>query len=168
MTANSNKVGAHGENGASFEESFARLQEVVARLSAGSLSLQEALGSFEEGMMLADRCAQMLDEAELRLAQVSDKALRAGSAALVELDEIGRGRASAEPVVVEIETIVQETVIRAVEPETDTRLKPAAPSGTRGAERAERAENGRGQGKGGGQAYAQPMLDELDPLFDDE
>lgn len=163
MVADSNKVGAHGENGASFEESFARLQEVVSRLSAGNLSLQEALGSFEEGMLLADRCAQMLDEAELRVKQVSDKALRAGSAGLVELDEVKRGRAVAEPVVVEIETFVQETVVRAAVPEPDERIKPAAPSGTKGAE-----SDGKSQSKSAAQPYAQPLLDELDPLFDDE
>ena len=91
MTANSNKVGAHGENGASFEESFTLLQEVVGKLSAGNLSLQEALGAFEQGMGLADTCARMLDEAELRVKQVSDRALHAGSAALVGIDEVMRG-----------------------------------------------------------------------------
>ncbi len=166
MVANSNKVGAHGENGASFEESFARLQEVVGRLSAGSLSLQEALGAFEEGMMLADRCAQMLDEAELRVKQVSDKALRAGSASLVELDEVKRGRAAlTEPVLVEIETFVTETVVKVQEPEVGG-------NGADGVSRAGEtrgAESGSGQGKGKStQPYAQPLLDELDPLFDDE
>src|SRR5438105_9510019 len=68
----------------SFEESFRRLQEVVQRLSEGSLTLQEAMAAFEEGMSLADRCATMLDEAELRVKQVSDKALRAGSALIAE------------------------------------------------------------------------------------
>ena len=163
MVADSNKVGAHGENSASFEESFARLQEVVGRLSAGSLSLQEALGAFEEGLMLADRCAQMLDEAELRVKQVSDKAMRAGSASLVELDEVMRGRSAlTEPVLVEIETFVQETVIRTQEPEVVGKGEEDV-EGMRG------VESGKAKGKGASsQPYPQPLLDELDPLFDDE
>lgn len=158
MAASSNKMGAHGENGASFEESFARLQEVVGRLSAGNLSLQEALGAFEEGMGLADTCAQMLDEAELRVKQVSDKALRAGSAALVDLDEISRGvRASRsdEPVILEIETY-ESTFVRGT-PATDQGRESGAPTPI----------GDKGKGKSA-QPRPQPLLDELDPLFDDE
>jgi exodeoxyribonuclease VII small subunit len=149
MTANSNKVGAHGENSASFEESFARLQEVVAKLSAGNLSLQEALGAFEEGMALADRCAQMLDEAELRVKQVSDKAAHAGSASLVGLDEEMRGGLiSAGPgkdqFVLEIETY-EATLVQ----EQAGKPQPA------------------GNGKGRAEQAPSPSPD-LDPLFDDE
>ena len=64
---------AHGNYSATFEQQFGRLQEVVQRLSDGNLTLQEALSAFEEGMSLADRCAQMLDEAELRVKQVSER-----------------------------------------------------------------------------------------------
>src|SRR5437764_1109795 len=69
--AESNKNGVHGNNNASFEQSFQRLQEVVQTLSEGNLTLEDALSLFEEGMGLADRCAHMLDEAELRLERVS-------------------------------------------------------------------------------------------------
>ncbi|HST03532.1 MAG TPA: exodeoxyribonuclease VII small subunit [Chloroflexia bacterium] len=149
MTANSNKVGAHGKNSASFEESFARLQEVVAKLSAGNLSLQEALGAFEEGMALADRCAQMLDEAELRVKQVSDKAAHAGSASLVGLDEEMRGGLiSAGPgkdqFVLEIETY-ETTLVQ----EQASKPQPA------------------GNGKSRAEQAPAPSSD-LDPLFDDE
>jgi exodeoxyribonuclease VII small subunit len=164
MTANSNKVGAHGENSASFEESFGRLQEVVGRLSAGSLSLQEALGAFEEGMQLADRCARMLDEAELRVKQVSERAMRAGSASLVELDEVIRAVPSArngEAYLLEIETY-ESTLVE----QPDARDKG---SGLR--DRGSESSNTRSAGKGqvqDAQPYPQPHLGELDPLFDDE
>src|SRR5438045_6386259 len=69
--AESNNNGVHGDNDATFEQSFRRLQEVVQKLSEGNLTLEDALSSFEEGMGLADRCAHMLDEAELRLERVS-------------------------------------------------------------------------------------------------
>jgi|GEM_PF-4446675 len=85
-----NGSGAYGENSATFEQSFARLQEVVQKLSEGNLTLQQALAAFEEGMMLADNCAQMLDEAELRVKQVSERAMRAGSASVIEIDQVMR------------------------------------------------------------------------------
>jgi exodeoxyribonuclease VII small subunit len=162
MAANSNKVGAHGENGASFEESFARLQEVVAELSAGNLRLQEALGAFEEGMLLADKCARMLDEAELRVKQVSDRAMRAGSASLVDLDEAIRAvpaSRNGEAYVLEVETY-EAAIVRG----------PGAGdqgSGTRGQGpgKAVLPEQGKAQNA---RPYPQPLLDELDPLFDEE
>lgn len=80
------RASAHGENSESFEQNFQRLQEVVQRLSEGNLTLQEALASFEEGMALTESCSWMLDQAELRVKQVSERALRAGQAALAELE----------------------------------------------------------------------------------
>ncbi len=77
-SANGNGREASGE---SFERSFESLQEVVRKLSEGNLTLQEALSAFEEGMALADRCGDMLEEAELRVKQVSERAMRAGNAA---------------------------------------------------------------------------------------
>ncbi|MGA7730883.1 MAG: exodeoxyribonuclease VII small subunit [Chloroflexia bacterium] len=157
MAANSNKVGAHGENGASFEESFARLQEVVAELSAGNLSLQEALGAFEEGMLLADKCARMLDEAELRVKQVSDRAMRAGSASLVDLDEAIRAvptSLSGEAYVLEVETY-EATIVQG----PGTRDQGSGPA------RAGSPDQGKPQNA---RPYPQPLLDELDPLFDEE
>ncbi len=71
-----NRNGIHGADGATFEQSFSRLQEVVQKLSAGNLTLQEALAAFEEGMALAERCQTMLDQAQLRIKQVSAKAAR--------------------------------------------------------------------------------------------
>src|SRR5437879_4743267 len=77
--AESNNNGVHGDNNATFEQSFRRLQEVVQKLSEGNLTLEDALSSFEEGMELADRCTQMLDEAELRLERVSSQVARAAA-----------------------------------------------------------------------------------------
>jgi len=161
MTANSNKVGAHGENGASFEESFTRLQEVVSKLSTGNLSLQEALGAFEEGMGLADMCARMLDEAELRVKQVSDRAVHAGSASLVGIDEEMRGPAMIGldngKLVLEIETY-EATFAQANEPQD------VEGNGNRA-----KASEPRGVGKGNSQpVQSQGLEPDLDPLFDDD
>lgn len=162
MTANSNKVGAHGENGASFEESFTRLQEVVGKLSTGNLSLQEALGAFEEGMGLADTCARMLDEAELRVKQVSDRAVHAGSASLVGIDEEMRGGpaligADNGRLVLEIETY-EATFAQVSQPES-------AESAQDGAKTSNSAGSGKSKTQ---QAQAQDLEPDLDPLFDDE
>lgn len=51
----------------SFETAFARLQEVVARLEGGQLTLDESLQLFQEGIELARACSARLDDAEQRI-----------------------------------------------------------------------------------------------------
>lgn len=51
----------------SYEEAVARLEEIVQRLEAGELSLEESLNLFEEGIGLARYCSGKLDAAEGRL-----------------------------------------------------------------------------------------------------
>jgi exodeoxyribonuclease VII small subunit len=50
-----------------FEDALAELEEVVARLEGGDLPLEETLALYERGQMLAARCEDALDAAELRL-----------------------------------------------------------------------------------------------------
>jgi exodeoxyribonuclease VII small subunit len=50
-----------------FEECLTRLEQIVGALEGGSLSLEESLRVFEEGVGLARRCARTLDEAERRI-----------------------------------------------------------------------------------------------------
>lgn len=54
----------------SYEELYARLQEVVARLEHGELPLDETLELYEQGMQLAAACQRLLDQAELRVQQL--------------------------------------------------------------------------------------------------
>lgn len=56
---------------ATYEALYARLQEVVARLEAGELSLEETLQLYEQGMRLAAECQRLLDTAELRVRQLN-------------------------------------------------------------------------------------------------
>jgi exodeoxyribonuclease VII small subunit len=51
----------------SFEESYARLEEVLERLQMGNMTLDDSLASYEEGMALAAHCQRLLDAAELRV-----------------------------------------------------------------------------------------------------
>ena len=56
----------------SFESGFAELEQVVARLQEGNLSLEESLALFERGMQLARQCGAQLEQAELRVRQLLD------------------------------------------------------------------------------------------------
>ena len=50
-----------------FEDWLARLEQIVSRLEAGNLPLEESLKIFEEGVALARSCAGYLEEAEKRI-----------------------------------------------------------------------------------------------------
>ena len=50
-----------------FETSLKKLEEIVRRLEGGSLSLDESLKAFEEGVKHAGFCSRKLDEAERRV-----------------------------------------------------------------------------------------------------
>jgi exodeoxyribonuclease VII small subunit len=50
-----------------FEEAFAELEGLVAKLESGDLPLEEALALFERGQALAEHCHQLLQDAELKL-----------------------------------------------------------------------------------------------------
>lgn len=56
-----------------FEASYKRLEETVARLENGNLSLEESLSLYEEGMKLAKRCQELLGEAELRVTRLQEQ-----------------------------------------------------------------------------------------------
>jgi exodeoxyribonuclease VII small subunit len=50
-----------------YEQLYAQLQEVVARLEQGELPLDETLRLYEQGVRLAASCQRLLDSAELRV-----------------------------------------------------------------------------------------------------
>ena len=50
-----------------FEDSLARLEQIVGQLEAGNLSLEDSLKVFEEGVGLARHCATYLADAERRI-----------------------------------------------------------------------------------------------------
>ena len=54
----------------SFEESLARLEEIVKLLEKGDAPLAESLGLFEEGAGLIRSCGKLLDEAEQKVVQL--------------------------------------------------------------------------------------------------
>ena len=64
-----------------FEQSLARLEEIVRQLEKGDAPLGDALKLFEEGTGLVSRCSGLLDEAELSVA----KLMKGADGAPVEL-----------------------------------------------------------------------------------
>jgi exodeoxyribonuclease VII small subunit len=55
------------ESNMTFEEALDELEQAVARLEAGGLTLEESLALFERGQVLAARCEKTLEEVQLRL-----------------------------------------------------------------------------------------------------
>ena len=66
-----------------FEAAFAQLEEIVGKLEAGDLSLDDALALFERGQRLAALCGTKLDEAEL----VVQKLAASGAVEPFDLEE---------------------------------------------------------------------------------
>lgn len=50
-----------------FEKKLARLEEIVAKMEAGDLSLEDSLKSFEEGVKLSRECNSQLSQAEQKV-----------------------------------------------------------------------------------------------------
>lgn len=53
-----------------FEQSLARLDEIVRHLEKGDLPLADSLKLFEEGTALIASCGKMLDEAEQKVVKL--------------------------------------------------------------------------------------------------
>ena len=54
----------------SFEDSLKRLEEIVAGLEKGDVSLGDSMALFTEGSALVKRCTEMLDEAEQQVVKL--------------------------------------------------------------------------------------------------
>ena len=61
------KAARPAEEAPSFEQALERLETIVEELEAGSLSLEESLARYEEGVRLSRRLTQSLDQAEKRI-----------------------------------------------------------------------------------------------------
>ena len=59
------------EESKTFEQSMTRLEEIVRRMERGDVPLEEALKLFEEGTGLVSSCSKLLDEAELKVVQLT-------------------------------------------------------------------------------------------------
>jgi exodeoxyribonuclease VII small subunit len=69
----------------SYEQAFQELEATVGQLEAGNLPLEEAMALFERGQLLAARCTELLEVAELKLQQLTSAA--GGGTRAVDLEE---------------------------------------------------------------------------------
>ena len=72
------------KNEKNFEQSMARLDEIVSLLENGSAPLEESLALFEEGVGLVKDCTALLDRAEAKIKILS--ASPTGEAVLSDFD----------------------------------------------------------------------------------
>lgn len=56
----------------SFESALKRLEEIVAKLEGGDLSMEESLKLFEDGAALSIICNRKLEETEQKILQLSE------------------------------------------------------------------------------------------------
>ena len=59
-----------------FEDCLSRLEQIVATLEAGNLSLEDSLKIFEEGIAMSRHCARYLEDAQRRIELRSSRRLR--------------------------------------------------------------------------------------------
>ena len=55
----------------SYEEAFSELEQIVQAMEANQFPLEQAIFLFERGQALARRCETLLDNAELKIQQIS-------------------------------------------------------------------------------------------------
>ncbi|MCI0521456.1 MAG: exodeoxyribonuclease VII small subunit [Chloroflexi bacterium] len=55
-----------------YEAALGELESITAALESGDHSLEESLALYERGQALAQRCAGLLEQAELRLQTLTD------------------------------------------------------------------------------------------------
>jgi exodeoxyribonuclease VII small subunit len=58
-----------------YEQALAELEAIVSSLESNQLPLQEAMDLFSRGQALVQHCTGLLDQAELKVRQVSGESL---------------------------------------------------------------------------------------------
>ena len=56
-----------------FESAIAELEQIVARLEAGDMTLDASLGLFERGIALSRYCHEQIGSAERRIEQLTER-----------------------------------------------------------------------------------------------
>ncbi|MBO4552447.1 MAG: exodeoxyribonuclease VII small subunit [Candidatus Methanomethylophilaceae archaeon] len=57
-----------------FEENLAQLEELVKKLEAGNLDLDESLKIYEDAIVLRERCRKFLDESQRKVEKLMETA----------------------------------------------------------------------------------------------
>ncbi len=56
----------------SFEEALKELESIVSKLEDDSITLEESVKLYEDGIKLSRFCSEILNQAELRIEQVNE------------------------------------------------------------------------------------------------
>ena len=56
-----------------FEEALNKLESIVGKFEEGSVTLEESVNLYEEGLKLSKFCSGILDSAELRIEKVNQQ-----------------------------------------------------------------------------------------------
>jgi len=56
-----------------FESSMKRLEEIVTRLENENVPLEESISLYEEGVKIGKRCREILDRADRKIQELSEK-----------------------------------------------------------------------------------------------
>lgn len=75
------------EKAVDFEASLQTLEQLVTKMEAGDLSLEESLKAFEDGIKLTRECQQALQNAEQKVQVLMQKNGEVIQAPLPDLDE---------------------------------------------------------------------------------
>lgn len=57
----------------SFEASIDKLEQIVTQLESGDTLLEQSIELFQEGMMLAKRCSEKLEQAEHKIEMIMEQ-----------------------------------------------------------------------------------------------
>lgn len=57
----------------SFEQAIKKLTEIVSKIESGSVSLEQSLAQYEQGMELIKYCRGILQKAEKKIEEISKK-----------------------------------------------------------------------------------------------
>jgi exodeoxyribonuclease VII small subunit len=55
----------------SYEQAFSELEYIIQELESGAKTLEESLAFFERGQALLKHCSTLLDQAELKIQQLT-------------------------------------------------------------------------------------------------
>jgi exodeoxyribonuclease VII small subunit len=75
--------------GLSYEQAFAELETIINGLETNQKTLEESISLYERGQALSIYCASLLDQAELRVRQLSEVELDGDPDHLADEGEAG-------------------------------------------------------------------------------
>jgi exodeoxyribonuclease VII small subunit len=54
-----------------FEDALQKIRDIVTALESGDLTLEESMAKYQEGSVLIDQCRSTIDNAELRITELT-------------------------------------------------------------------------------------------------